>query len=65
MKVSKFTSELTKHLEGGKVSLSSAQVAEVMERINGCLGGEVYRMIRALPPGADLKQLYRRRRKRG
>lgn len=65
MRVSKFTSDLAKHLEGGKVQLTSAQVAEVANRIDGCLGGEVYRLIRALPADADVRRLYRGKRKRG
>lgn len=65
MRVSKFTSDVAKYLEGGKVQLTSAQVAEVAKCINGCLGGEVYRMIRALPAEADVLRLYREKRKRG
>jgi len=47
MKVTDFTSKVTR-IEGGKVRISVAQVAEVIKIANKLLCGKLYKLIREL-----------------
>jgi hypothetical protein len=47
MKVTDFTSKVTR-IEGGKVKISVAQVAEVLKIANKLLSGKLYKLIKLL-----------------